>query len=164
MTLLLTRHDSPVGVLTLVAQPNALTGIYFEAHKHGGAPASAKAGTAAVLDEARRQLDAYFAGRRTRFDVKIAPEGTAFQQLVWARLMKIPFAETVSYGWIAGQLGQPSASRAVGAAVGRNPLSILVPCHRVVGASGALTGFAGGVERKQWLLAHETAAAAGVRA
>ena len=157
MTVFLTHMPSPVGNLTLAARPGGLGGIYFESHKHGG-PLPGQAGASPVLDEARRQLDAYFAGRRTRFDVPLAPEGTPFQQRVWALLLRIPYGETVTYGWLAAQLDKPDAARAVGAAVGRNPISIIAPCHRVVGADGALTGFAGGIERKQWLLAHETAA------
>jgi methylated-DNA-[protein]-cysteine S-methyltransferase len=133
--------------------------VYFELHKHGGPP-PAQAGAAAVLDEARRQLDAYFAGRRRHFELPLGPEGTPFQHRVWALLLGVPFGETVTYGWLALQLARPAAARAVGAAVGRNPLSIITPCHRVVGANGALIGFAGGLARKAWLLAHETAAAA----
>lgn len=157
MTLLMRRHESPVGVLTVVARGEALAGIYFEDHKHGGPP-PARLGDAAVLDATRRQLDGFFSGRRAAFDLPLGPDGTGFQQQVWARLLRIPFGETVTYGWLASQLGKPDAARAVGAAVGRNPISIVVPCHRVVGASGALTGFAGGVDRKRWLLDHEAGA------
>jgi methylated-DNA-[protein]-cysteine S-methyltransferase len=151
--------DSPVGPLTLTATPGGLAGVYFEAHKHGGPPPG-QTGDNDVLKDARRQISAYFAGRRLTFDLPLRPQGTAFQQQVWAHLLAIPFGETVSYGWIAAKLGRPQAARAVGAAVGRNPISIIVPCHRVVGAAGALTGFAGGVERKSYLLAHEAEALA----
>jgi methylated-DNA-[protein]-cysteine S-methyltransferase len=147
-------HDSPVGLLTLVASAAGLAGVYFDGHAHGGPPAGLR-GEAPVLAEARRQLDAYFAGKRSAFDLRLAPEGAAFQQRVWALLLRIPFGETNTYGALAALSGNPNAARAVGAAVGRNPLSIIVPCHRVVGASGALTGFAGGLDRKRWLLAHE---------
>ena len=154
MTLTIALHDSPVGRLTLTAGPAGLAGVYFEGHAHGGPPPGAR-GEAPVLSEARRQLDGYFAGKRTVFDLRLAPSGAAFQQRVWALLLRIPFGETHTYGALAAQLGNPNAARAVGAAVGRNPISIIVPCHRVVGASGALTGFAGGLDRKRWLLAHE---------
>lgn len=157
MTLLMTTMPSPVGPLHLTARAGRLTGVYFEAHKHGGPP-PATIGAADILDQTRRQLEAYFTGRRTRFDLPLAPEGTLFQQQVWALLLKIPYGETVTYGWLAAQLDRPDAARAVGAAVGRNPISIIAPCHRVVGANGALTGFAGGLERKAWLLSHETGA------
>ena len=107
------------------------------------------------------QLDEYFAGRRQRFDLELAPQGTEFQQRVWEVLRTIPFGHTISYAEQAQRLGQPNAARAVGAANGRNPLPIVVPCHRVVGKDGDLVGFAGGVPRKQWLLAHEAAVCAG---
>lgn len=152
------EHESPVGRLTLTAREGALAGVYFEGHAHGGPPPAQRAKHVDVLEETRRQLDAYFAGKRMRFDLKLAPQGTPFQQQVWAHLVRIPFSETVTYGWIAHRLGNANASRAVGAAVGRNPISIIIPCHRVVGASGGLTGFAGGLERKQFLLALETGA------
>ncbi len=108
-----------------------------------------------MLAVAAAQLDEYFAGDRLVFDVPLGAQGTGFQQLVWRALTQIPFAETRSYGALAASIGRPSASRAVGAANGKNPISILVPCHRVVGASGLLTGYAGGMLAKQWLLDHE---------
>ena len=108
-----------------------------------------------VLASAVEQLAAYFAGELRVFDLPLGAEGTGFQRLVWRALGTIPFGETRTYGAIAHAIGRPSASRAVGAANGRNPISIIVPCHRVIGASGELTGYAGGVEMKQWLLAHE---------
>ena len=108
-----------------------------------------------VLASAAEQLAAYFAGELRVFDLPLGAEGTGFQRLVWRALDTIPFGETRTYGAIAHAIGRPSASRAVGAANGRNPISIIVPCHRVIGASGELTGYAGGVEMKQWLLAHE---------
>jgi methylated-DNA-[protein]-cysteine S-methyltransferase len=104
------------------------------------------------------QLRAYFEGRRSDFDLRLAPVGTPFQQRVWEELRAIPAGSTDTYGAIAARLGQGSASRAVGAAVGRNPISVIVPCHRVVGSDGTLTGYAGGLDRKRWLLDHETAA------
>jgi methylated-DNA-[protein]-cysteine S-methyltransferase len=114
-----------------------------------------------VLDRARRQLEAYFAGRLTQFDLPLQLVGTAFQRRVWAGLLQIPFGTTTSYCALAAKLGQPTATRAVGLANGRNPVSIIVPCHRVIGRDGSLTGYGGGIERKRWLLTHEAAIAAG---
>jgi methylated-DNA-[protein]-cysteine S-methyltransferase len=112
-------------------------------------------GTVAPLAETVRQLAEYFAGARRAFDLPMRLKGTAFQQRVWRELTEIPYGETWSYGQLAQRINKPSASRAVGLANGRNPISILVPCHRVIGANGSLTGYGGGLERKQWLLAHE---------
>ena len=155
---------SPVGELLLTADDAGLTRVYFERHLHGDRidpswrPAADGAGPAAeVLSETRRQLDAYFAGRLTTFSLALAPSGTPFQQRVWAALRGIAFGRTVSYAEVACRIDAPDAVRAVGAANGRNPLSIIVPCHRVVGSNGALTGFGGGIERKRWLLQHEGA-------
>lgn len=127
----------------------------------GGAREAGAAGE--TVGEATRQLRAYFRGERTTFDLPLAPRGTAFQQRVWEALRAIPPGETATYGAIAARLGQPAASRAVGAANGRNPLAIVVQCHRVIGADGALTGYAGGLHRKRWLLAHEGAALSTLR-
>jgi methylated-DNA-[protein]-cysteine S-methyltransferase len=149
---------SPLGTLRLVARADELVGIYLPDQ---AAPAADER-EAPVLVEAASQLREYIAGERRAFDLSLAPEGTAFQRLVWRALLAIPYGETRSYGEIARAIGRPAASRAVGAANGRNPLSIVVPCHRVVGASGELTGYAGGIAAKQWLLAHE-AAASGAR-
>ncbi|MGE3142607.1 MAG: methylated-DNA--[protein]-cysteine S-methyltransferase [Hyphomonadaceae bacterium] len=160
MTFFLMTHDSPLGALTLVSNGAGLSGLYFEDHKIGGPPAGASVRGEGVLDEARRQLDAYFAGRRARFDLPLALAGTPFQTRVWAALRRIPFGRTSVYGALASDIGNPAAARAVGAAVGRNPVSIIVPCHRVIGAQGALTGFAGGLKRKAWLLEHEQLARA----
>jgi methylated-DNA-[protein]-cysteine S-methyltransferase len=148
--------ESPVGLLRLMADENGLTGVYLPSHKGEPPPVQAWEGAAPpVLLSAREQLDEYFAGKRTVFDLPLAPRGTEFQQEVWRALREIPYGETRSYGELAARVGRPGAARAVGAANGRNPVSIIVPCHRVVGASGALTGYAGGMERKQWLLRHE---------
>jgi len=159
---------SPVGELTLVADDAGLTGVYFEQHRHGrrADPAWRRAAewpgaAATVLAETRRQLEEYLDGRRDRFTLPLAARGTPFQQRVWAALLDIAPGETISYGELARRVGSPAAVRAVGGANARNPLSIVVPCHRVVGADGALTGFGGGVERKRWLLAHERAAGEG---
>lgn len=158
----LTMH-SPVGDLTLAANDRGLAVVHFERYKHGPTPAAHAAWTrddgrnpeSGVLARAREQLTAYFAGTRRTFDLPLAPSGTPFQTRVWDELRRIPFGERTSYGELARRLGNPAASRAVGAANGRNPISIIVPCHRVVGANGSLTGFGGGIERKRWLLAHE---------
>lgn len=155
MTLFLVPHAAPLGPMTLVASEAAVTAALFDGQKHDRAFPEALRQETPLLTQMRRELDAYFAGRLTRFTVPLAPPGTAFQQQVWRLLLDIGFGETSTYGALAVQLGQPSASRAVGAAVGRNPISIAVPCHRVVGASGALTGYAGGLDRKRALLALE---------
>ena len=149
--------DSPVGTLRLVAEGDALIALHME--EPGGALEVDAAGGRGdpVLEEARRQLAEWFAGERTTFDLPLRPAGTEFQRAVWRALAEIPFGETRTYGEIAARLGRPSASRAVGAANGRNPIGIVVPCHRVIGADGTLTGYAGGIERKRWLLAHERA-------
>ena len=150
------EYPSPVGVLTLVADEIWLMGLYFEQHKGAGPPSEASAGASNVLDAAARQLDAYFAGRARAFDLTLAPRGTPFQHRVWRALQRIAYAETRSYGAIAEEVGAPAAVRAVAAAIGRNPVSILIPCHRVVGKSGALTGYAGGLARKAFLLGLES--------
>ncbi|CAN5816502.1 hypothetical protein BH11MYX2_BH11MYX2_03350 [soil metagenome] len=116
---------------------------------------SAPLGNSAVLDRAAKQLAEYFASKRSTFDLPLAPDGTDFQRKVWRALETIPFGETWSYGELAKRIGNPTASRAVGAANGQNPLWIIVPCHRVIGADGSLTGYAGGMTAKKWLLAHE---------
>lgn len=151
---------SPVGELVLVADAQRLTGLHMEQHKGGGAIQPHWQRDDARLQRARQQLQAYFDGERLTFDLEFAGSGTPFQQKVWKALCAIPYGETLSYGELARRIGQPTAARAVGLANGMNPISIIVPCHRVVGASGALTGYAGGVPRKQWLLAHEARVAA----
>lgn len=165
MATTLTVHDtmpSPVGELLLTATDAGLTRVYFERHRHMDAidpawgPAREYPGRAAeVLEAARAQLTAYFAGRLRTFDLPLAPRGSAFQQAVWTALRAIPYGETTSYGALAAKLGDPEATRAVAGANARNPVSIVVPCHRVIGIHGALTGFGGGIERKRWLLEHE---------
>jgi methylated-DNA-[protein]-cysteine S-methyltransferase len=155
--------DSPVGRLKLVATDQGLAGILWERER----PDRARFGAAVedsshtVLTDAERQLDEYFRGRRKTFTLRLDFSGTGFQRRVWSALLTIPFGETRSYAQIARQIGQPSATRAVGAANGRNPIAIIAPCHRVVGASGALTGFAGGLDAKAWLLGLESRSAAG---
>jgi methylated-DNA-[protein]-cysteine S-methyltransferase len=151
--------NSPVGPLTLVASDGALVGLYMDEQRHRPAPATFGEPDAGQDDElfadAASQLDEYFDGERTAFDLRLALDGTTFQRRVWAALQDIPYGQTISYGQLADQIGQPSASRAVGLANGKNPVGIIVPCHRVVGADGSLTGYGGGIERKHYLLAHE---------
>ena len=157
--------DSPVGALLLTADEDGLSGIWFEENRHGTPPrylppaASDTSGVGAVLEVARAQLAEYFAGARTAFDLPLAPRGTPFQLRVWASLRDIPFGQTISYVDLARVVADTKATRAVGAANGRNPLPIVVPCHRVIGADGSLVGFGGGLARKRWLLAHEGALA-----
>ena len=148
-----TRMESPIGALTLVSDGAALIGLYMNEHKHGPAPEGwAEKESATPLPEVKRQLAEYFAGQRAAFDLPLAAQGTPFQQRVWRELCHIKYGETISYGELARRLGEPNASRAVGMANGRNPVSIVVPCHRVIGANGKLTGYGGGMERKAFLL------------
>lgn len=142
-------HDSPVGPLTLVSDGVRLVGVHFACWDP---PSAAKDRSDDVLLKTARQLDAYFAGQLKFFDLPLGPAGTPFQLRVWSALRDIPFGETRSYGQLASAVGNPSAMRAVGAANGRNPIAIVVPCHRVIGADGSLTGFGGGIERKRLLL------------
>lgn len=153
------RVRSPVGRLTLVATDRGLAAILWEDDRPGRVRLNLQAEEPdhPVLVEAERQLEQYFAGRRTRFELPLDLSGTPFQRKVWHALLTIPFGETRSYAQIARQVGSPRAARAVGAAVGRNPVSVVAPCHRVVGSTGALTGFAGGLEAKSHLLALEGA-------
>ena len=149
--------DSPIGELTLVSRAGALVGIYMHEHRHAPDVAAFGARSDAAFTDAIIQLDQYFARERTHFELPLAASGTAFQQQVWRSLADIPYGETRTYAQIAASIGRPSAVRAVGAANGRNPLSIVVPCHRVLGASGALTGYAGGLSNKTTLLRLEGA-------
>lgn len=150
---------SPVGKLKLVVSARGLTAILWENDDPERVPCepSRESHDDPVLNEAERQLKEYFEGKRTCFSLPLDPHGTEFQKRVWAALRAIPFGKTRTYGEIAREIGKPTASRAVGAANGKNPLSIVVPCHRVIGASGELTGFAGGLEAKARLLALEQA-------
>ena len=153
------RFKSPVGSWLLVSDGKALTGAYPESHRAVPDVTDAWHRDDAFFAGVRDQLAAYFAGRLVAFTVVLAPAGTAFQRRVWNALCEIPLGATTTYGAIASHLGAPTASRAVGAANGKNPISLIVPCHRVVGATGMLTGFAGGLELKQWLLEHESTTA-----
>ncbi len=160
-TLYRTTMPSPVGELTLVADDTALRLISFPSEEALTSPerdadfVDITAGEPAVLALAACQLQEYFDGSRSEFDVPLAPEGTPFQQQAWSVLRTIPFGATMSYGEQAAALGDRKRARAVGAANGRNPLPIIVPCHRVVGSNGHLTGFGGGIDAKAWLLDHE---------
>lgn len=159
--------ESPLGPLRLVARGEALAGLYLPAHRRMPALAAGDGGGHLTLERARRQLAEYFAGARRVFDLPLDLAGTPFQRAVWRALGEIPLGETRTYGALAAALGEASAARAVGAANARNPVSIVVPCHRVVGADGSLTGYAGGEPAKRWLLDHERrmcSAGAGVRA
>jgi len=146
--------ETSLGRMILAARGEALVGAWFEGQEHFAGPGSdwREVESWPVLDETARELDEYLAGRRREFAVALAPEGTAFQRTVWDGILKVPYGRTAEYGVLAAELGKPAASRAVGAATGRNPISILVPCHRMVGRGGALTGYAGGLERKHALL------------
>lgn len=156
--MILFRHlDSPVGTLTLAANEDGLHAIEFPCNRHPADREGWTPGDHRVLDMAARQLDAYFAAKRRDFDLPLAPRGTDFQRTVWMTLAGIGFGETISYAQLAQRVGKPTAMRAVGAANGRNPLPIVLPCHRVIGADGALTGFGGGLPTKQFLLELEGA-------
>lgn len=148
------NYQSPVGQLLLAASERGLSGVYFENHKHfKGSAGWQEDESDPILMQARQQLQEYFAGQRQDFDVSLdLSAGTEFQQEVWAALRRIPFAQTSSYLALAQRIERPKAVRAVGAANGRNPLSIIVPCHRVIASNGALTGYAGGLQNKEALL------------
>lgn len=149
--------ESSLGVLTLVNTDRVLSGLYMPGHLRGPKSDSLGSRTTLGFDIARAQLNEYFEHKRTDFDLPLAPHGTIFQQSVWSLLRDIPYGETRSYGQIAELLGNRLAIRAVGLANGRNPISIIVPCHRVIGSNGSLTGYAGGLERKRLLLNLEAA-------
>lgn len=150
-----TQIDSPLGPLLLVADDAGLRQILFINGRHPAKPESSWKQDRAPLSETIHQLQAYFAGELENFDLKLAPEGTPFQLSVWHRLCEIPYGETISYGQLASQIGNPKASRAVGLANGSNPIPIVIPCHRVIGSNGKLTGYGGGLPIKEKLLALE---------
>ena len=149
--------DSPLGPLLLVGRPDGvLTGLYLGAHEKCPRPDPSWAEEAAPFAVVAAQLEEYFAGTRTTFDdIEVELVGTPFQVEVWQALRAIPYGETISYAELARRIGRPAAMRAVGSANGRNPVSIIVPCHRVIGADGSLTGYGWGTDRKSWLLDHE---------
>jgi methylated-DNA-[protein]-cysteine S-methyltransferase len=152
--------DSPVGPLTLVASDGVLAGLFMDEQRHRPPEEIFGVPDPTGFEAAAAELEAYFAGELTEFTVPTTLSGTPFQRSVWAALRQIPHGETVSYGQLADRIGKPMAVRAVGHANGRNPISIIVPCHRVVGADGGLTGYGGGVERKRFLLDFERKVAA----
>jgi methylated-DNA-[protein]-cysteine S-methyltransferase len=149
--------ESPIGRLLLQTDGQSLTGLYMDVPSRPprGIEHWTQDPDAGPLPAAVLQLEEYFVGKRRDFDLPLRPQGTDFQQCVWRALTEIPYGVTWSYGELAKRIGNPNASRAVGLANGQNPISILVPCHRVIGANGSLTGYGGGLERKRWLLAHE---------
>lgn len=153
-----TDYESPVGTLRLVASTQGLRAILWpnDSEKRGRVKlASCKPGTSPILAQTVVELDQYFAGEREEFEIPLDPVGTEFQLEVWHALAQVPYGQTTSYGRQAQALGRPKSVRAVASANGKNPLSIVLPCHRILGADGSLTGFAGGLEGKAWLLAHE---------
>jgi methylated-DNA-[protein]-cysteine S-methyltransferase len=150
-----TTLDTPIGELTLVATDRGLCAVLWPGEQRRIDIGDTDTESTPVLTAAVGQLGEYFAGERTVFDLPLDPQGTPFQQQAWSVLRTIPFGATITYGEQARALGDPNKARAVGAANGRNPISIVVPCHRVVGSTGALTGFAGGLDTKAWLLDHE---------
>ena len=149
--------QSPQGGMLLLATDEGLAGIFFDRQKHHPQKQAdwKKHADHKLLRQAKRELAEYFAGKRTHFDVALAPEGTPFQRSVWKAISTVRFGETISYGELARRAGHPGSARAAGAATGRNPIGIIVPCHRIVGANGSLTGYAGGLDRKRALLALE---------
>jgi methylated-DNA-[protein]-cysteine S-methyltransferase len=157
--MLIRRIDSPIGLLTLIALDDALVGLSWDEGIADDAAVVSGGGQheSRVLEQTVRELDEYFHGTRRTFDVTVAASGTTFQQAAWSALRTIPYGETISYGEQAQRMGRRTAVRAVGGANGRNPVGIIVPCHRVIGADGSLTGFGGGLAAKAWLLGHERA-------
>lgn len=154
MTIVQTHVETPIGPLLVAASAAGLVAIEFQETHHPVPRRGAAwvAGDHPLLERSSRQLEEYFSGARRSFDLPLAPDGTAFQRQVWQSLAAIPYGETISYAELAARVGRPRASRAVGAANGRNPLPIVLPCHRVIGADGSLTGFGGGLPTKRFLL------------
>jgi methylated-DNA-[protein]-cysteine S-methyltransferase len=147
--------DSPLGRMCVQGDGHFVTGLFMPGHKRWRGPDPLWQQVDAPFTAVREQLAEYFAGKRRQFDVPLKLAGTPFQQRVWQELVRIPFGTTINYAQLAQRVGKPTAARAVGHANGRNPISIIVPCHRVIGADGKLTGYAGGVDKKQWLIAWE---------
>lgn len=152
-----TTIDSPLGLLTLSATGGYLVGLHMAGQRHAPPEPRDPRRDDGWFTDITGQLTAYFKGDLINFDVPLRLEGTEFQRKVWSRLRDIPYGETISYGELARRVDNPNASRAVGLANGRNPIAIIVPCHRVIGSNGQLTGYGGGLDRKTWLLNHETA-------
>lgn len=147
--------DTPFDQLLLIGSGEALTGLYVAGHERCPQPDDNWSKDDTPFQSAFRQLDDYFAGHRKHFDLEVELHGTPFQRAVWREISAIPYGQTASYGDLAVRVGRPGAARAVGAATGRNPVSVIVPCHRVMGADGSLTGYGWGTDRKVWLLEHE---------
>jgi methylated-DNA-[protein]-cysteine S-methyltransferase len=156
-----TYFDSPLGQLLVQGDGDFVTGLLVPNHKRWPDLGSSWNRTDAPFAAVRRQLAEYFAGTRQHFDVPLKLGGTPFQKRVWQELQRIPFGETISYAQLAARVGKPAAARAVGHANGRNPVAIIVPCHRVIGANGKLTGYASGTDKKEWLLSWERSGDAG---
>jgi methylated-DNA-[protein]-cysteine S-methyltransferase len=156
-TTITTTLASPIGPLTLSATDGFLTGTYLHEQRHAPTTTSQWSRDDAWFGDVVEQLDQYFAGRLRRFDLPIQMDGTDFQRRVWTQLQGIPYGETISYGELARRVGSPNAWRAVGSANGRNPVAVIVPCHRVIASDGSLGGYGGGLDRKSWLLDHEAA-------
>lgn len=150
-------HDSPIGRLLLAGDASGLQQVLMDIDGQPWQTGPNWHAAAGELDEVCRQLDQYFAGQRRCFELRLAPQGTAFQQAVWQALQRIPFGQTSSYSGLSQQIGRPTAMRAVGAANGANPIAVIIPCHRVIGRDGSLTGYAGGLPRKALLLKLEGA-------
>jgi len=154
------EYRSPQGTMLIAATPKGLAGVYFKGQKHFPKQRQwqrewKRSPGHPVLRQAKRELAEYFAGRRTRFSVALDPQGTDFQRSVWKQIARVAFGKTLTYGELARRAGHPGSARAAGAATGRNPLGVIVPCHRIMGADGSLTGYAGGLQRKRALLALE---------
>lgn len=153
--------DSPIGNLQIQVENQKVTEVEFRPKKHK-TPSNCIPADRKIFELCQKQLTEYFNGKRTSFDLPVELRGTEFQKSVWNQLEKIPFGNTISYKDLAIQIGNPLSVRAVGAANGKNPVSIVIPCHRVIGSNGSLTGYGGGIERKEWLLEHEQKLASGV--
>ena len=150
------EYRSPQGTMLIAATPKGLAGVYFKGQKHFPKQRQwQRDARHPVLRQAKRELSEYFAGKRTRFSVALDPQGTDFQRSVWKQIARVEFGKTLTYGELARRAGHPGSARAAGAATGRNPLGVIVPCHRIMGADGSLTGYAGGLQRKRALLALE---------
>ncbi len=154
MTCFTSHYYSPLGGMTMASDGQALTALWFEGTRRESRFSDGTSATTVlpIFDETRRWLDLYFAGKNPDFTPQLAPKGTPFQQRVWEILLTIPYGKTMSYGDVARQISPTMSAQAIGGAVGRNPIGIIIPCHRVIGADGSLTGYGGGLERKRWML------------
>ena len=154
MTCFTTHYDSPLGGMTMASCGQSLTALWFEGTREGACFADGMSAMTMlpVFDETCRWLDLYFAGKKPDFTPPLSPNGTPFQQRVWEILLTIPYGKTMSYGDVARRISATMSAQAIGGAVGRNPIGIIIPCHRVIGADGSLTGYGGGLDRKRWML------------